>query len=345
MACALYALGSPVLCAKYLDLAEAEAEMPQEIALLCQSACETGAHDLVLMLLRAVHAEQPYTPALLYMLGAACWNTGQVRQALVYWGTLRRLDPGNLAACVMHERAKRRLPAGDTQEPPQAEEVCGYRMELSAADSIEKLLRVQQTLRQGTEALQRRFDEDQEFAAILAWGLTVQDERDATRMAMLSLLGTLRGERAEGMLLAVLTDPEQSEAVKREAMSLLTRRGLCGPYYMECEGRVLRVMGQALPPRVTLPPSCERILQAAVDRLTPQYGDVVREVSDIWLPFVQRRQDPGAPLKRARVWIAALEYAYCARYDPPANLRLLGERRRVPVRALARYARRLMQET
>lgn len=345
MACSFYALHNPLLCAKYLDLAEAEAALPQEIAMLCQSACETEAHDLVLLLLRAVHAEQPYTPSLLHMLAAACWNTGQVRQALQHWATLRRLDPDNLVAAVMHDHARLRVAQGDAQEPPELEDQCGYRAELSVNDSIAKLLDVHQTLRKGAEVLQRRFDEDAEFAAVIAWGLTVRDENDATRFAMLSLLGSLRGERANRLLLAQLTDPEQGEGVKREAMALLARRGLCGPYYMENGGRVVRVMGQVLPPRMVLSPSCERILQAVVDRLTPRYGDVVRELSEIWLPYVQRREDPGAPLRHARIWIAALEYAYCERHHAPADLRGLCARQRIPPRTLLRYARCLGLES
>jgi hypothetical protein len=335
MACALYALGYPTLCAKYLDLAEEAAEQPAELALLCQSACETGAHDLALMLLRATYAEQPYVPGLLHMLAAAFWNTGQIRQALQHWATLRRLDPGNLVAWVMHERAKRRVEQGDVQEPV-AEETCSYHMELAAEDAVEKLLEVQQTLRQGREALQKRFDTDAEFAAILAWGLTVRDENAATSFAMLTMLGTLYGERAEGMLLGVLTDPVQSDEMKREAIGLLARRGLCGPYYMERGGRVLRVMGQALPTRAELPPGCERILQAAVDRLTPRYGDVVRELSGIWLPFLDRRADPAEPLRRPRVWIAALEYVYRANVSQPVSLIRLSTLRRVSPRALRR---------
>ena len=118
------------------------------------------------------------------------------------------------------------------------EERCAYGAELPPEDAIEKLLEVQQTLRKGPEALQTRFDEDAGFAAILAWGLTVRDENDATRGAMLSLLSSLQGERADRMLLALLTDIEQSEGIKREAIGLLAIRRLYGPHYMESGGRV-----------------------------------------------------------------------------------------------------------
>lgn len=343
MACALYALNYPVLCAKYLDLAEQAAQTPQEHALLCQSACETGAHDLVLMLLRAVHAEQPFSSALLHMLAAACWNTGQVRQALQHWGTLRRLEPCNLVASVMQERAKARVLQGDVQEPPEPEDMCAYRMELSPEDCIEKLLRVQQTIRQGMDALQAQFDQDAELANILLWGLTVQDEHDATRFAMLSLLGSLRGERADRMLLALLTDTTQREALKREAMSLLVKRGLCGPYYMELGGRVLRVMGQTAAMQGRLSPMCERILQVAVDRLTPRYGDVVQALSGIWLPYIQRLEDPAQSLGNPRVWAAALEAAYCIFYQRAWSPRQLCAQQRLSGRILVRYTRRLLR--
>ncbi len=343
MACAMYAQRNPVLSAKFLDRAESEAETANEIALLCQCACEVGAHDMVLALLRVVHAEQPFAPNLLHMLAAAHWNIGQVRQALQHWATLRRLDPGNLVAWVMHERARAKIDQGEVQEPPSPEEACSYRMELSAEDSIDKLLTLQQVLRQGQDAMQARFESDAEFAAILAWGFTVQDEHESTRNAMLSLLGSLKGQRAERMLLALLTDAEQSEELKREVMGLLAKRGLCGPYYMESSGRVLRVMGQVVSPEVALPPNCERILQAAVDRLTPRYGDVVQELSRIWLPFVQRREQPGEPIKRPRVWIAALECAYRARNHRHVNLERLCARQRISLRALRRCMRMLLQ--
>lgn len=345
MACALFALNNPLLCAKFLDRAQGEAALPHEIALLCQSACEVGAHDMVLSLLRAVHAEQPYTPSLLHMLAAAYWNIGQARQAQQHWATLRRLDPGNLVASVMHERAKKKAALGEEQEPPGPEDQCGYRIELSPEDSIEKLLIVQQTLRRGPEALQARFDADAELAAILAWGLTVQDEHDGTRNAMLSLLGSLKGEKADRMLLALLTDADQSEDIKREAMSLLTKRGLCGPFYMESGGRILRVMGQAVTPETALPSNCERILQATVDRLTPRYGDVVRDLSRIWLDFLRRRQNPEESLRRPRLWMAALECAYRARHQKEADLDRLCARQRVSPRALKRCVRLLLNET
>jgi len=351
MASALFALESPNLCAKFLHMAQAEAEMPQEIALLCQTACEVGAHDMALSLLRAVQAERPYTPSLLHMLAAACWNTGQVRQAARHWATLRRLDPADLVAVAMYRRAEKKVEAdqGDSQEPPPLEEQCAYGAELSPEDAIEKLLEVQQTLRRGPEALQARFDEDAGFAAILAWGLTVRDENDATRGAMLSLLGSLQGERANRLLLGQLTDPGQSEGIKREAIGLLAIRGLSGPHYMESGGRILRVMGRTLSLQAALPPNCERILQAVVDRLTPRYGDVVQELSLIWLGFLRRRKDPGQPLKRPRLWMAALECAYRARRRERLGLEQVGierlcVRQGVSPRALRRRLRMLLQE-
>ncbi|MCL2544337.1 MAG: hypothetical protein FWE77_00305 [Clostridia bacterium] len=351
MASALFALDSPALCAKFLREAEAEAEYAQEIALLCQTACEVGAHDMALSLLRVVQAERPYVPSLLHMLAAACWNTGQARPAMRHWATLRRLDPGDLAAGVLYERAKKRVAQGegDAQKPPLPEDQCAYGAELPPEDAIEKLLEVQQALRKGPEALQARFDEDAGFAAILAWGLTVRDENDATRGAMLSLLGSLQGERANRMLLALLTDTDQSEQIKREAIGLLTSRGLCGPHYMESGGRVLRVMGRALSLQAALPPNCERILQAAVDRLTPRYGDVVQDLSQIWLDFLRRRKDPGEPLKRPRLWVAALEGAYRARRRAQAGLEPMETerqcaRRGISSRALRRRLRMLLQE-
>ena len=348
MASALYAMDSPALCAKFLHIAQQEAEYPQEIALLCQTACEVGAHDMALSLLRIVHAERPYTPALLHMLAAACWNNGQARQAARHWGTLRRLDPGDLVAGVLFERAQKRAQKcaeeGDAQEPPSPQEQCAYGAELPPADAIEKLLEVQRVLRNGPQALQARFDEDAGFAAIFAWGLTVRDENDATRGAMLSLLGSLAGERADRMLLALLTDADQSEEIKRQAIGLLVGRGLCGPHYMESGGRIVRVMGRTLSLQAALPPNCERILQAAVDRLTPRYGDVVQDLSRIWLDFVRRRKDPGEPLKRPRLWVAALECAYHAHRRERAGVERLCARQGVPPRALRRRLRMLLQE-
>ena len=355
MASALYALESPALCAKFLQMAYEEAELPQEIALLCQTACEVGAHDMALSLLRAVQAERPYTPSLLHMLAAAYWNTGQVRLAARQWATLRRLDPGDQVAAAMYARAEKKIEMeavqGDAQEPlpPPLEEQCVYGAELSPEDAIEKLLEVQQTLRKGPEALQARFDEDAGFAAILAWGLTVRDENDATCGAMLSLLGSLQGERANGMLLGLLTDAGRSEPVKREAIGLLTIRGLSGPHYMESGGRILRVMGRTLSLQAALPLNCERILQAAVDRLTPRYGDVVQELSHIWLEFMRRREDPGEPLKRPRLWMAALECAYRIRRRErlglePVGMERLCVRQGVSPRGLRRRVRMLLED-
>jgi len=312
MACALFALGNTNLCEKYLAFAKTRAETPQETALLCQTACEVGAHGMATALLRASQAENPYISSLLHALAAAYWNTGQAQRAMRYWSLLRRLDPGNLVTNLMYERAKAKTDQ-DNGQAPAPEERCAYSMDLPPEIAVSKLLDVQRALRDGTGALQDRFDKDAGFAAVLAWGLTVHDGDDATCRAMLTILQSLHGERADRILLAQLTDPAQSEEIKRKIIGLLPTRGLFGPHYMESNGRIVQVAGQALLLRTPLTPGCERILQAAADCLAPRYGDVTQELSRMWLCYLQRRDDPGEPLQRSRLWIQALEYAYHTR--------------------------------
>ncbi len=340
MACALSALKSAVLSAAYLDKAQEKAETSQEVALLCQSACDTGRHDMVIALLRELRPSHPYTPQLLHMMGAAHWNIGQVQQAVQHWGTLRRVDPENLVAAHLHDMARAALPDGDAQEPP--EEPVSYLMELPLDACIERLISLHQQVRQGREAAQRALDEQPGFAALLRWAMTIQDADHATRRTILSLLGSLTGDKAEAMLLGALTEPGFAEEERRMVLAALAARGRTGPYHVEMRGHILRVMVQNTAPGGALPPSCERVLQGAVDRLSPRYGDVAQELSALLLPYVCGRNAPDAPLKRPGVWMAALEYVYCLRHELPMQVVRRCRELKVSPRLLKKYADRLI---
>ncbi|MDR3050453.1 MAG: hypothetical protein LBU67_01860 [Oscillospiraceae bacterium] len=341
MACALHALGSGVLSAAFLDKGYACAKTSQDYALLCQSACETGHHDLVLQMLSTLRHAHPYAPQLLHMLAVAYWNTGQVLAAVQQWGTLRRIDAENPVIACLHRQAKEQLAQGDVQEPPP--EALSYRMELPVTDCVDHLMTLHRAVQGGPDALCSRLAEDESLVALLRWALSIQDEGSATRRTVLALLASLPGAQPEKLLLEVLTDLTHGEDNKRQALAALAARGRTGPYYVDTQGHLRTAMVRATRVKVPLAPSCERVLQGATDRLAPKHGDVANALTDILLPYVCGRLEPGAPLRHPHVWVAALEYAYHLRHGGGMALRQRCARLGVSLRLLKKYAGRLLR--
>ncbi|MEG0766942.1 MAG: tetratricopeptide repeat protein, partial [Clostridia bacterium] len=264
MAVALWQNEKPEAARRYVVYATQKVEEESDESLICQTACEIGAHDLAYAQLHGMEREQPYNPLLLHMLAVSCFYTGRMREALRHWACLRRIDPQDTVAAYYYDLLRTCL---DAQRDPTAEMQPLYAIQLPPMACLERLKTLRNAVQDGTENLLRQWKEDPLLSQLVRWGLEQTEE--SIQRAMMGLLATVRDELAQTLLKEVLVEPSQGETLKRTAMLALYTQRVPGPYIAVLKQHLTWVHVDAVPEGRMLSSTHERLIQAVAKSLLP----------------------------------------------------------------------------
>ena len=229
MAASLHALGSKNTARGFLEKAASTVQSEDEAMLVCHTACEMDAPDVMIAVLRETEEDAPYSDELLHLLACANYNNGQREAAVRRWKLIRRINP-------MDAVAEYRLRAAESDAPP---EKMPYNCQLPLTETLARLGRLRRMVEEGAETLQARLDgetADDGLEALLRWALE-SDETGVAQAAVRVLLA-LRGRKAEALLKGVLADYSADDGLKHEALAALCVMDARGPFYLVIGGRM-----------------------------------------------------------------------------------------------------------
>ena len=95
MAAALYAVGTKNAARSFLDRAASAVRDEDEAMLVCHTACEMDAPEVVVSVLRETENDAPYSDELLHLMACAYYNAGNREEATRRWKLIRRVNPAD----------------------------------------------------------------------------------------------------------------------------------------------------------------------------------------------------------------------------------------------------------
>lgn len=229
LAASLKANGSDDIADIFLAKAARRIENDEDTQLVCQTACEMGAHARVLQMLERLCADMPFADDLLHMLAVASHNVGDPEEAVRIWKLLRRVNP-------MDSVAEYRLEMAEMHALPGT---LPYDRQVPLGETLIRLGRLREWVQEGAGAILDRWRADDTLEKMLRWGLA--SDEPGVPEAMMGILATIGDSRAKSVLLDMLPDMEAPDERKHEALASLCAMGENGPFYALVGGRLTLV--------------------------------------------------------------------------------------------------------
>lgn len=212
-----------------LEKAYTQIQEPDDAQLVCQTACEMGAHAMVISLLSRIEEGLPYADEVLHSLAIAYHNTGQAEEAQKRWRLLRRIDPmDSIAAYHLAQAESGTVP----EELP-------YTRQVPLAEILNRLETLRKWVHEGTDGLKRAWDERDDPEMLMRWGISCGET--GIPQAMCSVLSTIGDEKARGVLRDVLYDVNAPSLLKHSALAALFTTGAQGPFHAIVDDRLTLV--------------------------------------------------------------------------------------------------------
>ena len=229
MAAALYAVGTKNAARSFLDRAASAVRDEDEAMLVCHTACEMDAPEVVVSVLRETENDAPYSDELLHLMACAYYNAGNREEATRRWKLIRRVNPADAVA----EYRLRLCEEGTLPEK------LPYTCRLPLTETLRRLGTLRRMVEEGIDSLQARLDgdaPDDGLEALLQWALA-SDEPGVANAAVRVLLA-FHGPRAQALLQGVLADISADDSLKHEALAALCVMSAKGPFYVVIGGRM-----------------------------------------------------------------------------------------------------------
>ena len=126
--------------------------------------------------------------------------------------------------------------------------------------------------------------------------------------AALILLGALTSAQAENVLLDALCDPQIEDSFKLMILQVLSDRDGFKPYYVDFEGRLVRLAAGGISNTERKRDNCSRVLQRVCDQLGTRFADAPKVLLPVYIRYLEMYEEPKR--KHEAACAAALEYMY-----------------------------------
>jgi len=304
-----------------------------EMRMLIYTLGELSMHKEVGECARLSMQETPYDRQLLHIRAVALIRTGaQEKQAMKFWARILRIDPEDTIAGYYMDAAA----AGNLKNPPP-----DYAYQVPKDEAVRRLSYVADTLSRHYNELERVWQEDKKFRALLKWCLTVDNAQ--FRRASITALAALKDEEAEGTLREVFMRPEIAYELKLNALMLLRMRGadmgkLLPPSIDERDG----LLPDPEPTLDRLPIGFRQAVKYASEVLEDEYGvTATTALALIMLKALSSRQMVFCTRDRIPAYAAALLYCYLSMRGEKPSFRKLCRQFGSPFRRTVYYAQRM----
>ncbi len=288
---------------KYIDLLkQTKPDSLEDTYKVALTLCEAGEDAYALPWFEKAAEYSPYNTQVLFMTGAAAYNSGNYAKAVKYFEKMKKADPNDSIGVYYRKAAKDAL-EGSTQL---------NRIEYQCQVPFDEIVRRIKYLNKCTSLKGQDLTElwrcDAQFKSYVVWALGLKDI--LTKKAMIDLLGMIGDSTAEEILRDFIMRTDEPESIKREAMTNLKRIGAKEPYIAATKEGIVEA-------RVTM-------IDIDANEIPEEYADVaeliirkmrkrkldgyIEDALKIWSGYINSLKGRFKKIVRVEGWAAAVDY-------------------------------------
>jgi len=280
-------------------LATMRARTTEDIHLMAMEAMKHGDDMLTLLLTRRLLKREPFHTQGMSLRACALLNNGKTEEATRLFARLCGLLPEN-TVCEAYHRAARegKFPA----------ERLGLAFDVIRQEGIERVAELIALLGQDLQKTENDPVLLRRVCRNAAWAFRSSMTGKNTRTAALILLSALSSAQAQNVLLDALCDPQVEDSFKLMILQVLSDKDGFKPYYVDYEGRLVRLAAGGVTSTQRKCENSSKVLQRACDQLGARFSDAPKVLLPVYIRYIEMYAEPKR--KHEAACAAALEYMY-----------------------------------
>lgn len=316
----------------------AEPDDLNELYAMSNVFCELGEHARACNVMEEIAVSQPYETRLLHYLALAYCRVGRQKDAVACWDTLLKVDPEDTIA-PYYRRVAQEVLRGERIQPDWQ-----YVYQVPYEELLERLKAIHTALSRPLPRLVEEWQKGGSIVSLVRWGLELNDP--AIKRALLHLLTVLRDDTAQQMLHDFLLRPDERDAVKHDALTLMGQAHINGPFYISIAGNVVRAQINVLDTATLTQRSESReALRLAMMRMQETYGaDCAEFILLLWRRLLPRMDSMLVTRAFAPAWAAVIEWQYAQKEGLPLTRSELARAYGISLSTLNRYLLRAARQ-
>lgn len=243
------------------EIMPACAESPDTLNNVCVLLMELERWADAEAALAKLRTQLPYDENVLHRQGYCRYRMRDYAGAQECYKRLLRINPSDTVAAYYFKQSKK-----TDAEPRAVRAHWTVPYQVPFGEVFRRLNQISKYLSLPEESLETAWQTDRHFIDLLAWALSLSDER--VKKSALSFIGMHTDERAERMLRDFLLRTDQPDYLKRAVFGRLKEMGAKEPYMAYLDGRWLHGRVNLLSFFGKVPPSYEAVIQLLVRCMT-----------------------------------------------------------------------------
>ncbi|MDP2891959.1 MAG: tetratricopeptide repeat protein [Bacillota bacterium] len=295
------------------NITPCETDDPKLLSIIAYTLCETGCHEEAYSRLKKLMQYKPYDTEVIYLSGAAAYNSGRYAEASRLFERLLEIDPEDLVACYYKTLALK------CQREKTQQSLAEYSYQLPYDQVIQNIRRINEIIKIGPEHMESLWKKDEEFQALMKWGMSLKDM--TIKRAILELISSFGDARAQKTLRAFIFKREEPDTLKNDVFTMLKYMGAREPYIAYINGKVVEVrvsvFNQSGRP---MPAEYSAVIRLAMRNMEKRRDETFSaKAMEIWEKFIAAQGEKLPKLFDHGAWAAALEYYTCTQLNIKAK--------------------------
>lgn len=288
---------------------EFHTEEPEELYKISVTLCEMKCHMEAQKRLKNLLLYKPYDKKILHYLAVAFFNTMHYKEALGYWDKIDKIDPGNTIA-IYYKHYVVQCMKGEIQDLNLV-----YHYQVPYEEIVKRIKRINNIIKSPIEDIKSRWNKNEHLKILLLWGLELNDV--IIKRNIIMLIASLKDYKAEKILRQFLLRKNETDALKKEILTLLKQIGAKEPYVAYMKNSIVEVRVNILAINGgKVPAEYQKILGLVLRKMRRRYSvDYIKDIVSIWDNYIQRIAPSFPQIYKQEAWAAALELCFCIKND------------------------------
>ncbi len=301
--------GEKEAASKVMRLASLRAKDPDDLLAVAIESAKYGNDSLTLHLTNRLLHREPYHTKGMMLRACALTNMGRCKEANQLFARLCGILPED-TICESYFKMTR-----DVSGVQRERLVLG--MDVTREEGIRRAAEMISALDLNAETANTCLPSQHEICRLCDWALHSPLAGSQIKTVACALLGKMDSSASQAVLLDALTDSLLSDGLKLHILQILTEKSGFKPYYVNMNGRLVRLAAGAVSRQSVRPAHANaRVVQMASDGLCAAYPDAPQIMLDAYLCYLNRYGHP--PKRHEAACAAALQQIYfeCSGLDP-----------------------------